>query len=260
MNKTLRVVLIVVGVLVVAGAGFFAGQVFARWRASRVTTGFWPRPMMGFGWRRDDRFVPGFRGHSPRMGWGYRRYGGAPATQPLTEEQARQAADDYLQSLGLSNLSIAEVMIFDNHAYVAVKETDSGMGAFELLVDPVSKVAYPEPGPNMMWNLKYGAINHSRMMGGRGPRMMWWAQGTPSPADVSAEMPVSQEEAAKVAQEYLDKYVPGAKVEPSALAFYGYYTFDYEKDGKIVGMLSVNGFDKAVFLHTWHGNFISMSE
>jgi hypothetical protein len=258
MNKTLRVVLIVIAGLVVAAAGFFAGQAFARWRSSTTTAGVWPRPMMGFGWR--DRFAPDFRRHGPGMGWGYRR---APVTsplEPLSEDQARQAAEAYIQATGLSGLSIAEVMIFDNHAYVAVKETDSGMGAFELLVDPLSKSAYPEPGPNMMWNLKYAAINHSHMMGGRRPRMMWWGQGTPSPADVSAQMPVTQDEAAQIAQQYLDQYMPGAKVESPGMAFYGYYTFDFEKDGKIVGMLSVNGFDKAVFLHTWHGNFLSMSE
>ena len=42
--------------------------------------------------------------------------------------------------------------------------------------------------------------------------------------------------------------------------FYGYYTIDVERDGKIIGMLSVNGYTKQVFLHTWHGNFIDMRE
>ena len=42
--------------------------------------------------------------------------------------------------------------------------------------------------------------------------------------------------------------------------FYGYYTIELEKDGQIVGMLSVNGYDGQVFYHTWHGVFIEMSK
>ena len=38
------------------------------------------------------------------------------------------------------------------------------------------------------------------------------------------------------------------------------YTIDLERDGQIVGMLSVNGYDGQVFPHTWHGTFIEMSE
>jgi len=38
------------------------------------------------------------------------------------------------------------------------------------------------------------------------------------------------------------------------------YTLDFEKDGKVAGMLSVNGYSGQVFLHTWHGTFIEESE
>jgi hypothetical protein len=54
-------------------------------------------------------------------------------------------------------------MIFDNNGYVVVKEASTGIGAFELLVDPTSQIAYPEHGPNMMWNLKYSGLNHNNM-------------------------------------------------------------------------------------------------
>ena len=33
-----------------------------------------------------------------------------------------------------------------------------------------------------------------------------------------------------------------------------------EKDGKVAGMLSVNGYSGQVFLHTWHGAFVEESE
>jgi hypothetical protein len=31
-------------------------------------------------------------------------------------------------------------------------------------------------------------------------------------------------------------------------------------DGETVGMLSVNGYTGQVFPHTWHGDFVEMSE
>ena len=42
--------------------------------------------------------------------------------------------------------------------------------------------------------------------------------------------------------------------------FYGYYTIDILRDGRIAGMLSVNGYTRQVFLHTWHGNLLEMVE
>jgi hypothetical protein len=44
------------------------------------------------------------------------------------------------------------------------------------------------------------------------------------------------------------------------MMFYGYYTLDFSTNGKVVGMLSVNGYSGAVFLHTWHGTFIEELE
>lgn len=76
--------------------------------------------------------------------------------------------------------------------------------------------------------------------------------------DVSADMPVNAEQATEVAQNYLDTYYPGVETSHEISAFYGYYTLDIERDGKIVGMLSVNGFTRQVFPHTWHGTFIEM--
>ena len=140
----------------------------------------------------------------------------------------------------------------------------TGLGAFELLVDPVSRIAYPEHGPNIMWNLKYGGLNHQNMMGGRGGMMNGmmggngWSSATP--ADVSAEMTVSPEKAIEYAQAYLDANLAGATAATDPVQFYGYYTLDFERDGVVIGMLSVNGYGGQVFLHTWHGNFIEMSE
>ncbi len=279
MNNILKVALIVVAVLAVAGGLFFAGQVYTRWQGASQY-GFWGMPMMqGYGWNSNNNqpgygFGPmtlapgasagvgGGRGYGPMMGnrgYGYGRGNGyAQNVQPLTVEEARQAAQKYVDRLGLSDLSLGEVMIFDNNAYVVVKETSTGMGAFELLVDPTTKVAYPEYGPNMMWNLKYGGLNHSGMMGGRGSMMGGYGQNftNATPSNVATDMPVTQDQAIKNAQTYLDQYLSGDTAATDPVKFYGYYTLDFSKDGKVVGMLSVNGYSGEVFLHTWHGTFV----
>jgi hypothetical protein len=45
-----------------------------------------------------------------------------------------------------------------------------------------------------------------------------------------------------------------------ATEFYGYYTFDFTVNGKIAGMLSVNGNTGQVWYHSWHGDFIQEVE
>ena len=253
MNKTLSTTLIVLAVLVLAGGIFFAGTIYSR-------------SNMMFGWSNNNTYGSGMMGRGGMMN----RYYGDSNLNPLTIDQAKAAAEKYVANLNNSDLIIGEIMIFDNNAYVVVKETSTGLGAFELLVDPASQTAYPEHGPNMMWNLKYSGLNHqsmmgnnSGMMGGNGGmiNMMGnynWENNTP--ADVSAQMTVTPEQAIEYAQKYLDKNISSAVAATNPIQFYGYYTLDYEKDGNVAGMLSVNGYSGQVFLHTWHGAFIEEAE
>lgn len=288
MNKTLSTTLIVIAILALAGGIFFAGSVYARANA------FGPSMMFSNGWNSNNTYGPGMMGQGGMMnmmganggmmdgssGYGMMgNYGWNSGTNskatPLTVDQAKQAAEKYIQSLNLSGLETGEVMIFDNNAYVVVKETETGVGAFELLVDPVSGITYPEFGPNMMWNLKYGGLGHDSMMGGRGGfgmmggmmggyggmmgMMNGWDYQT-TPADVSAELTVTPEQAVEYAQQYLDNNYAGATAATDSTQFYGYYTLDFSKDGQIIGMLSVNGYNGQVFLHTWHATFIEEAE
>ena len=78
------------------------------------------------------------------------------------------------------------------------------------------------------------------------------------PICVSEKMRITPNEAVKIAQGYLDRTGSGLTAGPDADAFYGYYTLHTVRDGKIVGMLSVNGETGAVWPHTWHGEFIGM--
>lgn len=265
MNRTLSTTLIVIAVLALSGGIFFAGSVYAR--ANAYGPG-----MLGQGGMMDG-MMNGQSSYSmgPSMmniyGW---NNGTNSNFTPLTVDQARQAAKKYIQSLNLSGgFETGEVMVFDKNAYVIVKETETGLGAFELLVDPVSQTAYPEHGPNMMWNLKYSGINHQNMMidgmmGGQGMMdangmMSGWNYQT-TPANVSAELTVTPEQAVQYAQQYFDSNNAGATAATDPTSFYGYYTLDFEKDGKMIGMLSVNGYNGQVFLHTWHGTFIEEAE
>jgi hypothetical protein len=275
-NNTLKTILIVLAVIAAAAGMFFAGAIFGRngfFRQRAFTPGYsleqdyqYYGPGMlgrGGGWGGPGmmRNRPGNNGMGSGMMRGY-AWSNAPGTgaPPLTVDQARQAAEKYIATLDLEGLATGEIMIFDNNAYVVVNETSTGMGAFELLVDPASEVAYPEHGPNMMWNTKYGAVNQNHMMGGRGGMMRLWKSADATPADVSADMPVSEAAALKAAQDFLDQRETGATASAIPVKFYGYYTFDFTRDRKVAGMLSVNGQNAQVFLHVWHGVFIEEAQ
>lgn len=270
MNKTLNTILLVLVILILAGGIFLAGGMYAR-------------SNMMFGWD-NNQYGPGMMNNGSMMnmmgGTGgmmtgsgmMEQYGyGNSNVSPLTVDQAKDAAVNYIQSLNVDGFELGEVMIFDNHAYVVVEETKTGLGAFELLVDPVTQTAYPEHGPNMMWNVKYGGLNHQSMMkNGNGMMGMMGGNGVMGnmiggwdgsiPADVSADMPVTPEESIEFAQTYLDANIADVTVSTGPIQFYGYYTLDYEQDEKVIGMLSVNGYSGQVFVHTWHGIFIEEAE
>ncbi len=186
---------------------------------------------------------PGMMGGSGMMG-GNGPWGGYATTsgtgQPVTSlDQAQQAVQTALDKLGNSDLVLDEVMEFEQNFYAIVKEKSTGTGAFEVLVNKQTGAVFPEHGPTMMWNTKYG--------------MMRWQSGTPQP------MTISPEQATKLAADWLAQNQPGATTEPPD-TFAGYYTLHITKDGAVTGMLSVNGYSGQVWYHTWHGAFIGMKE
>ena len=192
--------------------------------------------MMGNGYGMMGGYGPGAQG----CGYGDEALqGDRPA---MSIDDAKAQADKYLASWGDANLAISEIMEFDNQFYVAFVEKDSGVGAFEMLMDKYSGAMTPEPGPNMMWNLKYGMMARGRF-------------GTSASAKA---MPISLGDADADAQKYLDSYGKGFDSEKGGDAFYGYYTLHVLKDGKIVGMLGVNGYTGQVWYHGWHGLYVGM--
>lgn len=257
MNKSLSIALIVVaGVFLCVlafGAGFLMGRATSGWATFSPSTNFRNQgySMMGDG--RNMMGWNGMMGNIRNMMGGFIS-GNTTNADPLTIDQAKQSVDKYLKDLGNSDLELKEIMIFDNNAYARIGEMSTGIGAMELLVDPASKAVFPEFGPNMMWNLKYG---HMSGMMGRGGMMGGYQN---NPGTVDAPMTVTPEEALLAAQKYLDQEFSGYKTAEDADPFYGYYTIDILKDGEPTGMLSVNGFSGEVFFHSWHGTFIEMFE
>ena len=181
------------------------------------------------------------RGMGGMMGQGYRAGGWSyPGNgAPLTIDEAVSAANRYL--LAYSNpdsgqsLILTEVMEFSENFYAEVEEESMGIHAFELLIDRYTGVVSPEPGPNMMWNTKYGHM--SGMMGGWGGRQ-------------TGPMSVTSEQARDLAQQWLNASLPGTTTAEKADEFFGYYTIHVLKGDQIDGMLSVNGYTGQVWYHT----------
>jgi hypothetical protein len=89
--------------------------------------------------------------------------------------QAVEISEAYLESLNDPDLAIAEIMEFERNFYVVFYERSTGVGAFEMLIDKETGRIFPEYGPNMMWNTKYGHGGMGwSMMGMGGPMMGSW--------------------------------------------------------------------------------------
>ncbi len=222
------------GVLLLAAAVVIPAIAQPRW------SGQGPGGMMGFGWS-------------------------APAAAPVASvDAAAERVRNVLASSGYSDLALAEVMEFSNHFYVLVKEKSTGLGAFELLVERNGAV-HLEYGPAMMWNTKYGhmagqggyGMMGGGMMGGYGPGPQGF-RGPYAPQNPAAPQ-ISTDRAKQIAAQYLAQRFPGTTLDEGTV-FYGYFTFDVERSGKPVGMLSVNAYTGQIWYHSWHGTFVQEKE
>jgi len=232
------------------GFGFMGPMMMGSWGQGMMQSSMMGQGMMGQG-------MMGMQGMGQMMGqgmmgqmmgnqtsgMGFMGMMNIQTVQPLTIDNVKKAAQDFVKSLNNPNLAIKDIMEFEKNFYFIVYEKDTGIGAFEMLVwkdtagSMMAGIMHPEPGPNMMWNTKYS--------------MMQFAQPT--------EMTITKDKAWSLAQAYLDANFLGTTVE-DADQFYGYYTIHTEKDGKITGMLSVNGLTGQIWYHWWHGQFIQELE
>lgn len=218
--------------------------------------------MGGYGGRAgmmDGGFGGGMMGAGGMIG----TFGGPidTATAPLTIDQARDAANRYLDYWGNSDLKVREVLEFTNGFYARVEKQSTGAGAFGVLIDRNTGVASPEPGPNMMWNTKNGVwgtnntAGYGGMMGGGYGGMMGGLSGQTRSA-TTIDMPIKKEDARGRAQKFLDRQLPGTQAgDPDT--FYGYYTLEVKKDGGTLGMLSVDGYYGQAWYHSRHGAYLN---
>jgi hypothetical protein len=160
-------------------------------------------------------------------------------------DRAVAIAQNTAASYSGGSLTADEVIEFSSNYYASIREKDSGIGAFEILIDRATGNVIREPGPDMMWNAKYSPMGGG-MMGGFG-------------ATSSRPMTVTAQQAHVAAQRWLDANRAGASVKAPD-SFYGFYTIDFEKAGQLVGMLSVNGYTGQVWYHSWHGTFIQLRD
>jgi len=162
--------------------------------------------------------------------------------QNISFDQVKSAAEKYLNDTGLQNVKVKEIMEFSNNFYIETVEEDTGFGAIELLLDKTNGTIFPEYGPNMMWNQKYGMM-HSGFGGNQ------------------YNITIDEQKAIELANSYLARISQNEFAGAEGQKFYGYFTIDtVNKDGTTVRMLSVNGFTGQVWYHSWHGTFIKMQE
>ncbi len=137
-------------------------------------------------------------------------------------------------------------MQFSSNFYAEVEEKNTGIHAFELLIDRYTGSCVFRTRPEY-------DVEHSLRAHG-------WNDGPLGRATGRRAGCCYPERAREIAQGWLDKFLPGTSAEEQADAFYGYYTIHVIKDGQVYGMLSVNGYSGDVWYHTWHGDFVSMKE
>jgi hypothetical protein len=159
-------------------------------------------------------------------------------------DRAVKVAQDVAGSYASAGVAADEVIEFSNNYYASIREKSTGVGAFEVLIDRSTGNVIREPGPDMIWNTKYSPMGGG-MMGfgftGSGP------------------MTVTSQQAQDIAQQWLNANQGGASAKTPD-PFYGFYTVDFERNGTLVGMLSVNGRSGQVWYHTWHGTFIQVRD
>ncbi|MEW6212797.1 MAG: hypothetical protein AB1631_31010 [Acidobacteriota bacterium] len=168
-------------------------------------------------------------------------------------DEAIILADQFIASLGLRGLALDKIEEWEFNFYAVVKETSSSQyKAFQLMIDKYTGTVMPGPGPNMMWNARYGRMMDQMadgMMGGRPKRKK------------NPDMSVTPEAAAAAANQFLrERFGPSRQLVVASPpdTFYGFYTFDVNDfvTGMRYAMLSVDGSSGQVWYHTWHGNYI----
>ena len=207
------------------------------------------------------------------MGMVYGGMMGSPvdaATAPITIDAAADAARRYIADQGNTDLKLTRILEFTNGFYAHVSETSTGTGAYELKIDRNSGAVSRTLGPGMTWNRKYkggmtdmmgdvgdisGMEGWSGMEGMEGMSGMMDIRGSVDNKATTADMTIKPADAASRAQKYADVQFPGSSSSNPDM-FYGYYTVSISRDGRVLALLSVNGYSGQVWAQTWPGSYL----
>lgn len=252
MGKKILIPLVVIAALVLGvGGGYFAAKGMSA-RASELlntvpqeqgTLPEYPYGQPGDGWY--GRGMSPWDGQNgipmgPGMMWDDDENGqNQTQTLPASMDEAITAAKEYAANIS-ADLQVTKVMEFSNGYYALVMEKDGDKGAFGLYLRSSNSVNRRGRYEYHMWNTKYT------------PRGIY--------EDADTVNAVSMADAAKSAQDALDKAGIKATVDAKGVDFYGYYTFTYLVDGKTAGLISVNGTTSQAWNYDWLGTYVSQQE
>jgi hypothetical protein len=160
-----------------------------------------------------------------------------PSTPHLSMDEIIKAGNEFISNYK-TGIELVRIIETSKYFYIAFRETGSGIGAFELLADPVTGQMGFETGPSQFWNTKYGV----------------WGSGKDMVNTVSTG------QAQNNAIMFLKKENPLASLDPDPIDFHGYYSFFERQDNQIVGVLSVNGITGEVEQHDWLGKVLQIRD
>jgi hypothetical protein len=162
----------------------------------------------------------------------------------MPEKLVADAVRRYLERQDNPDLAVARQLEFYSAYQIDVIEQSNSRYAFGLMVGKDSGQVSPKAGPNIFWNTKYGA-----QLGeiGDGYGMV----GHLTTSTVTDEMPLAESEARSLAATSVRQIDDDLKLDGEPRSYYGFYQFDVDKDGELVGELAVNGYSGQVWYEQW---------
>jgi hypothetical protein len=170
---------------------------------------------------------------------------------PLGLTKTKELVDAYLQQFNVPNLVLKEIIVFNNNSYARIEDKSSGINVLELIIDTETDIVLSEYSSSFTWNVMYPSIPDSKTIGN--------IKLTPSgPVANPAENPlsISPQQAKIMAQQYLKQYKINVRLSKTVEMFSGYYVIEYLHWGKVVGMISINGYTGRAFRRDWHQTFL----
>jgi hypothetical protein len=155
----------------------------------------------------------------------------------LSMDEIRKVGEEFVKQYK-TDVELIRIIETSKYFYIVFQEKTTGTGAFELLADPITGKMGFETGPSQLWNTKYGM----------------WGSGS----SMINGIPLNQ--ALNNAAQFSKKEDPSTSVSPDPISFNGYYSFLTFQNGKINGVVSVNGFTGEVQPHSWLGKVLQSRE